>query len=165
MVHKRPNAYCAICARILYPDEISFLRLSVEEYRQTRPFYCSLVAGGDWTEIVTTAIITRRLKEHLITAPKSDDDLNDFLAMLPSAAVPEDDDEEEEIGEAQAEVQAQAGFVKVACCMRHSEYSDKVQIYHDFVRSRLQPGLIVDGVQGILPRLEWTERPFVAPIM
>ncbi|KAK3805455.1 MAG: hypothetical protein JOS17DRAFT_808544 [Linnemannia elongata] len=43
--------------------------------------------------------------------------------------------------------------------------SADLQRTHQFLRSKLQPGLTVDGADGVLPKLEWKQRPFVAPIM
>ncbi|KAF9921296.1 hypothetical protein FBU30_008710 [Linnemannia zychae] len=142
-MNKLGKWYCAVCSEIPYDDEIQFLNLTVEQFRATRPFYCSLVAGGAWTEIVSAAALEAvSLKSALVNAPKTDDRLNEVLAHISSAA---------------------EGSLSIVSCKAHKRLNDALRTMHSFFRTHLQPGLVLE--KTCLPQLRWEERQFLAPIM
>ncbi|KAH7028681.1 hypothetical protein BKA57DRAFT_479317 [Linnemannia elongata] len=136
--------YCCICGILLCRPEVAFLELTPEQYRALRPYYCSLLAAGSWQELISSAPVTEHAITELTAGPARDDDLDEFLAAIPS-------------------YQVQDSFVEVVCCSRHNVLTQAVVAFHNFVREQLQPGLLVHG--RVLSSLQYKDRPFISPIM
>lgn len=140
------SMYCAICGVMLYSDEVAFAKLSVEEYRQMRPFYCSFLGSGTWLELVSRAQALQRPRSSIIMAPRNDAELDEFLLTIPSAD-PEADDP----------------AVRLITCKRHQQYNDDLISIHGFYCNQLDPGHLVQG--HALPEVPLSERSYLAPLM